>query len=329
MGGGGSSGPQHTTSKVTQSNLPEYAAPYYKDLLARTGYESAVPYTPFPGQRLSYFSPQEQEAMTRVENLGLSGTLPEVEAASAVGAQVGTGNPYATHNMLDAVQQAQWMPSASTPNLMGAYMNPYQQYVTDISKREARRQSDISGRDLSLGAAQAGSLGGYREGIMQAERERNLAQQLGDIQMRGSAQAFEDARKAYEADRSAAQAAAALSQGAYGQLVSGDAQRLAGADMLSRIASQKQAMELERLRNLQATGQMQRELYQRGLDVGYADFLRQQAYPKEQLAFYSSMLQGVPIAPGQIQASYGVGPSTTEQLLGTGIAGVGLYKALT
>jgi len=329
MGGGGSSGPQHTTSKVTQSNLPEYAAPYYKDLLARTGYESAVPYTPFPGQRLSYFSPQEQEAMTRVENLGLSGTLPEVEAASAVGAQVGTGNPYATHNMLDAVQQAQWMPSASTPNLMGAYMNPYQQYVTDISKREARRQSDISGRDLSLGAAQAGSLGGYREGIMQSERERNLGQQLDDIQMRGSAQAFEDARKGYETDRAAAQAAAALSQGAYGQLVSGDAQRLAGADMLSRIASQKQAMELERLRNLQATGQMQRELYQRGLDVGYADFLRQQAYPKEQLAFYSSMLQGVPIAPGQIQASYGVGPSTTEQLLGTGIAGVGLYKALT
>ncbi len=45
--------------------------------------------------------------------------------------------------------------------------------------------------------------------------------------------------------------------------------------------------------------------------------------------FYNSMLQGVPIAPGQIQASYGVGPSTTEQLLGTGIAGVGLYKALT
>ena len=74
---------------------------------------------------------------------------------------------------------------------------------------------------------------------------------------------------------------------------------------------------------------MQRELYQRGLDIGYADFLRQPAYPKEQLAFYSSMLQGVPIAPGQIQASYGVGPTTTEQLLGTGIAGVGLYKALT
>ena len=55
MSGGGGGGPTHTTSEVTQSQLPAYAEPYYKDLLARTGYESAVPYTPFPGQRLSYF----------------------------------------------------------------------------------------------------------------------------------------------------------------------------------------------------------------------------------------------------------------------------------
>ena len=41
MGGGGGGGP--TESTVTQTNLPEYAEPYYRDLLARTGYESAVP----------------------------------------------------------------------------------------------------------------------------------------------------------------------------------------------------------------------------------------------------------------------------------------------
>ena len=41
--GGGSSGP--TESKVVQSNLPEYAEPYYKDLLARVGLESAQEYT--------------------------------------------------------------------------------------------------------------------------------------------------------------------------------------------------------------------------------------------------------------------------------------------
>lgn len=98
--------------------------------------------------------------------------------------------------------------------------------------------------------------------------------------------------------------------------------------MLADFTAQRQAQEMERLRAMQAAGQIQRELMQRGLDVGYTDFLRQQAFPKEQLAFYSSMLQGLPIAPGQITQQYGVTPSTTQQLLGAGIAGVGLYNAL-
>jgi hypothetical protein len=73
-------------------------------------------------------------------------------------------------------------------------MNPYQQLVTDIEKREAQRQSDIQAAEISQTAAQAGGLGGYREAIMQAERERNLGQQLADIQTRGSQAAFDRIR---------------------------------------------------------------------------------------------------------------------------------------
>ena len=94
------------------------------------------------------------------------------------------------------------------------------------------------------------------------------------------------------------------------------------------FVGQRQQMEMDRLRAMQTAGEIRRNLLQRGLDVGYTDFLRQQAFPKEQLSFYSSMLQGVPISPGQISQSYGITPSTTQQLLGTGIASVGLYNAL-
>jgi len=327
MSKGGGSPPSHTTSNVTQTTLPPYAEPYFKDLLVRTGYESAVPYTPYPGQRLAYFGPQEQEAMNRMTSLGVSGTLPELEASTAIAAQVGAESPYVP-NMLRSTQMAQGMPSSAAPGLMGRYMNPYQQYVTDIAKREARRSSDIQGAKLGLDAARSGSLGGYREAIMQSERERNLGQQLSDLQMRGSERAFADARAAYEQDREAARKAAAMSQATYQQLLAGDRQRMDASKALAASAAQKQKMELERLKSLMATGQIDRELYQRGLDMGYADFLRQQAYPKEQLAFYSSMLKGLDIKPGEIQTSYGVGPSTTQQLLGSGIAGVGLYKAL-
>ena len=46
-------------------------------------------------------------------------------------------------------------------------------------------------------------MGGYREAIMQAERERNLGQQLADIQATGGQRAYEQALQAFEADRGA------------------------------------------------------------------------------------------------------------------------------
>ena len=54
---GGGSAPTQTTSTVTQNSLPEYARPWFENLLGRTAYESTRPYTPYPGQRMAYFDP--------------------------------------------------------------------------------------------------------------------------------------------------------------------------------------------------------------------------------------------------------------------------------
>ena len=93
--------------------------------------------------------------------------------------------------------------TVADPQTIERYMNPYQQMVTDVEKREAARQSKIMGTQIGQQAAQTGGLGGYREAIIQAERERNLGQQLGDIQTRGSQAAFQQAQQAFEADRAA------------------------------------------------------------------------------------------------------------------------------
>ena len=322
--GGGSSGP--TESKVVQSNLPEYAEPYYKDLLARTGYESAEPYTPYPAARLAYFTPAEQEAMFRFTEMGVSGTPPELDVAGNIAGTVGMGSPYAG-TMLETTRRAQEMPSMADPYAISRYMNPYQQLVLDNQMREARRQSDIAGQQMGLQAAGIGSLGGYREGIMQAERERNLNRQLGDIYGAGMQQAFAQAQRGLDLDRAYADQAARLGQAAYGNILAGDAQRIAAAGMLGDYASQRQRMEIERLRNMQAAGEAERRLRQTGMDIGYQDFPRQRSYPREQLAYYSQMLQGTPISPGQTISSFGMTPSTMQQLLGTGIAAAGLYNA--
>ena len=82
-------------------------------------------------------------------------------------------------------------------NTVGQYMSPYQQNVTDIQKREAARQSGIAGTQQAAQATQAGAFGGGRDAIMRAERERNLGQQMNDIQAQGSQNAFNAATQQY------------------------------------------------------------------------------------------------------------------------------------
>jgi len=93
--------------------------------------------------------------------------------------------------------------SFAQPGSADAYMSPYMQNVVDIQKREAQRQSGIQGTQQQAQAAQAGAFGGGRDAIMRAERERNLAQQMGDIQATGSQAAFQNAQQQFNAEQQA------------------------------------------------------------------------------------------------------------------------------
>jgi hypothetical protein len=238
------------------------------------------------------------------------------------------------------------------PYAISSYMNPYQQNVLDNQMREARRQSSIMGQEIGLQAAGQGSLGGYREGIMQGERERNLERQLGDIYGAGMQQAFAQGQRGLELDRAYADRAAGLGQSAYQNLIAGDAQRLdaagrfadlgqnayrnllAGdaqriqaAGVLGDFVDQRQRMEIDRLRNMEEAGRRERDKRQASMTLGYQDFLRQRAYSQEMIDTYSRILQGLPANPGQTQTAYGTGPDALQRLLGAGIASAGLYNA--
>tara|TARA_R100000900_G_C3343105_1_gene165561 strand:+ start:899 stop:2251 length:1353 start_codon:yes stop_codon:yes gene_type:complete len=233
-GSGGSSAPTEQT--VYSESLPPYVEPYFKRLLQRTEGESLQDYTPYGGQRLAYFSPDERKAQAMTRGYAQAGTPQEFGQAQQMltglsqpytaGYQAGTGPQTYQAGQLGPSQYAagqfdagydpsmrasgytatapteQYQPLGFEQNLQ-RFMSPYQQNVVDIQKREARRQSDITGEQIGSQAAQAGGLGGYREAILQAERERNLGQQLGDIQARGSQQAYQQAVQQIGAERGA------------------------------------------------------------------------------------------------------------------------------
>ena len=90
MGKGSSkapSGPQEVVQ--TTSNLPEYAKPYFEELLGRTMYESTTPYEAFPGQRLADFTPYEQIGMQGMYDMAMAGSPIQTGMASDIAAQIG------------------------------------------------------------------------------------------------------------------------------------------------------------------------------------------------------------------------------------------------
>ena len=81
-------------------------------------------------------------------------------------------------------------------------MSPYQQAVTDIEKRESQKafEQNVLPKLRAAQVAQ-GSFGGTRGTLLEAQALADQQQQLADIQAKGSAQAFRDARAALEAER--------------------------------------------------------------------------------------------------------------------------------
>ena len=217
MGGRSRSTPAPTETKVTQSNLPEYVQPYFERLLQRGEAESNQPYTPYGGERIAYFSPDELASQGMTRGYAQAGTPPEYQIASnrammmggpyGSGYQAGMFDPGYQAGMIgQGYQSRNFGPRFDTLDYesnINRFMNPYQQNVTDIAKREAIRASEMMGDKSSDAATRVGGLGGYREGIIQAERERNLAQQLSDIQTKGSLGAYQSAQQQLAAERQA------------------------------------------------------------------------------------------------------------------------------
>ena len=81
---------------------------------------------------------------------------------------------------------------------------------------------------------------------------------------------------------------------------------------------------IQGLRQAGAQGQQQ---LQRGMDIAYQDFLRQQQFPFTQAATLGNLLSCVPAAQMMTAYSQQPGPSMAQQLAGLGMAGAGIYGA--
>ena len=188
-----------------------------------------------------------------------------------------------------------------------AFMNQYQADVTKEALKQLDEQAQIAQSNLATQAQRAGAFGGSRFGVQEAERLRNLRQQQ---------------------SRTAADLARQNYQQALGAAQSQRAQQLAGGQQFANLAGRQMDLQRQGISGLQTAGMQGQQQLQRGMDIAYQDFLRQQQFPYTQAATFSNLLSGVPAAQMTTAYSQAPGPSMAQQLAGLGMAGLGTAAQL-
>jgi hypothetical protein len=339
--------------------------------LAGTGIES---YRPFISSAADLFSgagagyqqipAYGQRAISEVDTaqqqaLAQYGTLPGYaqQAATASGGYGATGAGL-------GVAGAQ----AYDPNSVFAYMNPYQQAVTQNAVAEMGRQAQIQQQQMSAQAVKSGAFGGSREGVQRAELGRNLA----DIQSRrvledyfaNYSQAQQAAMNAFANQQARTQNAGNLAIGA-GQLgvtgaaQAGQLQQAAGqgigalGQMGANAALQAGQLQQASAAGIGALGQQTAALgqLQSGLQQGDVSFLynigtqqqqqrqreldaqrqtqMQTLYePYQRLGFLSDIYKGAPTTQMTIGQTTAPQPSLVSQVAGLGTAALAAYNLM-
>ena len=345
-GKGGGGGGSHTSTSYS-TNLPEYAKPFYQELLKQsgkqiyktdsegnvTGVKDFVPYT---GERIAKFTPEQKAVQTQTAGLTQPGQFAGATTGLGAGTTMGLGA-----GMAGLSQAFGYSPTAISggtfdPYAAAYYSSPYQEAVTDVAVREARRQGDIERSRGALGAIGRGTFGGARQALMQSEQDRNLAQNIGDIRARGAQSGYENAQKMFEADQARRMQAAQLGQQAeqfqagIGKDIglAGLTAGLQGSQALGALGATQQASDIERLKAQAASAGETQAMEQERLNQQYQQFMDRQNYQKAQLDYLSNILRGNAGALGQTQVQYAPAPSIASQLGGLGLAGLGLYNVL-
>jgi len=386
MSGGGGGGTTESTSY--QTNLPEYAEPYYKELMARTQEESIQPFQPYGGDRIAGFSDTQQQAqqgivgMQAPESLGQAeSTLGEVGQSALQQSYDPTqfGTQYQASPYESGYQASQFDPGyeAGTFDAETAeqYMDPYMRQVIDTQKREAQQEFQRSRAGTAAEAVQAGAFGGSRFGVREAEMESEYLDRLADIEAQGMQQAYQQGREQFGAEQAMQQQEAQMGMSAQQQEEAARQQqeqfaqaaeqmteedRQFAANMAQQVATSQEAadqfaaqygqeglqtalqtaqaqqnlgqtqqqLEQARLQAQQAVGEQEQRLAQAELDQAYNDFVNARDYERQQLAFYNSLLRGIPVPVQQetIRSAPSAGLGT--QVAGLGLAGLGAYNAM-
>ena len=360
-GGGGSSAPQENTTYT--SDLPEYAKPFYEELLKQSGKQTYTTDasgnvtgvktdTPYAGDRVAGFTDLQERVQTDVAGMSPRGEfdLAQTNIADAIGtSRTAAGGIGSALGYTPGTVESLGMTTPGTFDATAAatYMSPYQTNVTDAAIREAKKQADIQKNANAMSSIGRGTFGSGREALMTGEADAQTRALIADLRAQGQEKSFLNAQSQFERDRAAGMTAEERTLQAemdrrklqqqgdqYGAGLQKDIglaglqAQMAGAGQQATIGAADQATELERLQAQAATGAEQQAMSQEELNIAYQQFMENQDAERRALEFQSNILRGTAGALGSTQTQYAPAPSMASQIGGLGLAGLGLYNVL-
>jgi len=304
------------TDMTKQSVMPDWYTNYAMDILSGQNAIANRPYEPAPMPRVAGFTPTQRQAFdmtgtaaTAYQPLFNQATGVAQAAANAPGA-LSTAQPFLTEAGKTSVSN------------IGSYMNPYNDAVVSRIGELGRRNlnelllPEVEGRYVKAGQLGFGprdeNVGGTPSGMM-LDLGRTLRDTNADILAAQSA--------ALKSGFGEAAGLAGTDLNRFGNLASTagnlaqtqQEQQLAASGALSNLGARAQDLGITGAGALAKVGEMEQQQGQKNLDVAYADFLRQQGYPQEQINNMINTFKGVATGVPQAETSYGISPSGVQQ----------------
>ena len=390
---------EQVTKQEQTVRLAPFQESYLEDIFKSakdlTGSGTQMPYS---AQQLAGLSPAQQQAITGAmggvgayqpylqagsealgQGIGAVGTglgtigtalgqLPEAQAGLREQQQLLRDSSSGFMEAQQGLRGAQAMTAGADygfdPTSYQQYMDPYMNDVIQQQYQDIQRQGDIQKQGANAQAVGSGAFGGSRQGIQQAEINRNVLDQQArtgsQLRSAGFQQASNMAQQA-----AAAQAQQQLAQagqfgqqagqiGAQAQGLGGVAQGIGSAGQglgsLAQLTGQLgsttgalgqtigqlgtstaglgqlgQQMGVQDINSLMGVGALGQQQAQKSLDITRANDLAQQNLPYQQIGFMSDIFRGVPALQQTTATTTAPGASTTSQMLGLAQAGIGAY----
>ena len=238
------------------------------------------------------------------------------------------------------------------PSSAQGFMNPYEDAVVQQTMQDIADQGAIQQQQQRANAVSSGAFGGSRSGIMESEMGKNMLREqgraAGNLRSQGYGAAQNAAQQAFENTQNRRMQASQgignlginygqLSQADVGQMQSigqglgGFASQYAGLGAQSAnlglqqagLGEMAQRSNLSDIQTLTGLGAMQRGQQQAVLDATRNSNVERLAAPYQQLGFLSDMANRTPTSQSTITSKNSQDPSTAQQVLGLGIAGLG------